>query len=187
MQRPEKTVVNPWRDLPPGPNPPEHITVIVETPASSRNKYELDKQCGVFRLDRVLFSAVHYPGDYGFVPRTLWDDGDPLDVLLLTKEPTFTGCLVPARPLGLLRMIDSDQSDDKIVAVPMRDPHQAEFFDIADIPQHLLREIADFFRTYKELEGKHVQILGWEKSEVALREISRSIRQYRERWSDSNA
>lgn len=170
---------HPWHDLSPGPNAPEEITVVVETPANSRNKYELEKASGMFKLDRVLHSSVHYPGDYGFMPRTLFDDGDPLDVLLLIREPTHTGCLVTARPLGVLRMRDGGDSDDKILAVPTGDPHQREYFDISDIPQHLLREVEYFFGTYKALEGKHVDILGWEKSEFAVREIARSIDLYR--------
>jgi Inorganic pyrophosphatase len=171
---------HPWHDLSPGASAPEEITVVVETPATSRNKYELDKASGLFKLDRVLHSSVHYPGDYGFVPQTLFDDGDPLDVVVLVKEPTFAGCLLTARPLGILRMTDRGEPDDKILAVPTHDPHQMECFDIADIPRHMLREIEYFFGTYKALEGKAVGVLGWEKSEVAMREITRSITRYGE-------
>ena len=181
---PAGPVFHPWHSLSPGAHAPEEIAIVIETPGSSRNKYELDKPSGMFKLDRVLHSSVHYPGDYGFIPQTLFEDGDPLDVLLMIREPTHTGCLVTARPIGVLRMRDGGQPDDKILAVPTGDPHQVEFFDIADIPQHLLREIEYFFGTYKVLEGKEVEILGWEKSEAAVREIARSIALYHAKFGE---
>jgi len=167
-----------WHDLEPGPHPPEEITAVIEIPFGSRNKYELDKKTGLMKLDRVLYSAVHYPGDYGLIPRTLHEDGDPLDVLVLVKEQTFPGCLIDVRPLGVLRMNDRGEPDDKILAVALRDPYYEEFFDIADIPQHVLKEVEYFFSTYKDLEGKRVQIQGWEKSDVAMRVITESIHRY---------
>jgi inorganic pyrophosphatase len=167
-----------WHDLEPGPHPPEEITAVIEIPFGSRNKYELDKKTGLMKLDRVLYSAVHYPGDYGLIPRTLHEDGDPLDVLVLVKEQTFSGCLIDVRPIGVLRMNDRGEPDDKILAVALRDPYYEEFFDIADIPQHVLKEVEYFFSTYKDLEGKRVQIRGWEKSDVAMRVISESIDRY---------
>jgi inorganic pyrophosphatase len=160
---------------------------VVETPANSRNKYELDKEYGLFKLDRVLHSTVHYPGDYGFIPRTLFEDGDPLDVLVLMKEPSFPGCIVTARPLGVLRMRDHGQPDDKILAVPLRDPYYEEYFDIADLPQHLLREIDYFFSTYKALEGKTVVTQEWEKSELAMQEIAHSMELYRAHYADGTS
>jgi inorganic pyrophosphatase len=175
---------HPWHDLPVGPHVPEEVTVVVETPGSSRNKYELEKHTGLFKLDRVLHSSVHYPGDYGFIPRTLFEDGDPLDVLLLIRESTYTGCLVRARPIGLLRMRDRGEPDDKVIAVPVDDPHQMEFFDIADIPRHMLREIEYFFATYKALEGKQVDVGGWQKSETAMQEIIRSMKAYEAAFAD---
>ncbi len=171
-------MLNLWRDLPPGANPPEEVTAIIEIPQGSRNKYELDKTTGLIKLDRVLYSAVHYPAEYGFIPRTLHDDGDPMDVLVLLKEETFPGCMIDVRPLGVLHMLDRGEPDDKILAVPLHDPYSAEYFDIADLPQHLLREVAQFFVSYKELEGKKVEIVGWGKSEESLRMISRSIGRY---------
>lgn len=173
---------NPWHDLPAGPKPPEEVTTIIEIPSGSRNKYELDKETGLFRLDRVLYSAVHYPGDYGFIPRTLSEDGDPCDVLVLIKEPTFVGCEIRARPIGLLRMVDRGEPDEKILAVPSQDPFQNEFFDIADIPQHQLSEIGHFFQIYKDLEGKRTHIEGWEKSEVAMRVIGEAMKRYRDKF-----
>jgi inorganic pyrophosphatase len=171
-------VIHPWRDLPPGPHPPELVTAVVEIPRGSRNKYELDKESGLFRLDRVLYSAVHYPGDYGFVPRTLHEDGDPLDILVRINEPTFPGCQIEARPIGVLKMLDRGEPDDKILAVPASDPFHGEYFDIADMPEHYLKEIEHFFQIYKDLEGKRVEIVGWEKSESAMRIVMDSIERY---------
>jgi inorganic pyrophosphatase len=171
-------VIHPWRDLPPGRHPPEEVTAVIEIPSGSRNKYELDKDSGLFRLDRVLYSAVHYPGDYGFIPRTLHEDGDPCDVLVLVNEPTFPGCQIDVRPIGVLMMLDRGEPDDKILAVPSNDPYYSEYFDIADIPQHYLREVEHFFRIYKDLEGRRVQTVGWEKSEKAMRVIKDSIARY---------
>lgn len=151
---------------------------VIEIPKRSRNKFELDKDSGLFRLDRVLYSAVHYPGDYGFIPRTLAEDGDPCDILVLIREPTFPGCEIDARPIGLLRMSDRGEPDAKIIAVPAEDPFQNEYFDVADIPAHTLREIEHFFQIYKDLEGRRVEIAGWEKSEAAMQEILDSIARY---------
>jgi inorganic pyrophosphatase len=175
-------VINYWRDLAPGKHPPEVITAVIEIPSGSRNKYELDKETGLLRLDRVLYSAVHYPGDYGFVPRTLHEDGDPLDVLVLVKEQTFSGCLIDVRPIGVLRMLDKGEPDDKILAVPHFDPYHEEWFDIADIPSHQLKEVEHFFLSYKDLEGKRVQIGGWGKSDEAMQVIRDSIVRYDETY-----
>jgi inorganic pyrophosphatase len=171
-------VLNLWRDLSPGTHPPDDVTAVIEIPFGSRNKYELDKHTGMLRLDRVLYSAVHYPGDYGFIPRTLHEDNDPLDVLVLVKEQTFPGCLIDVRPIGVLKMLDKGEPDDKILAVPRFDPYHEEWFDIADIPSHALKEIEHFFKSYKDLEGKRVEILGWGKSVEAMRIISESIERY---------
>jgi inorganic pyrophosphatase len=175
-------MINLWRDLTPGSHPPEIITAVVEIPAGSRNKYELDKESGLIRLDRVLYSAVHYPGDYGFIPRTLAEDGDPCDVLVLLNEPTFPGCQIDARPIGVLRMLDRGEPDDKILAVPSHDPFYGEYFDIADIPQHYLREVEHFFGIYKDLEGKRMEVIGWEKSEHAAEAVMDGIRAYEARY-----
>jgi inorganic pyrophosphatase len=171
-------MLNLWHDLPVGVDAPEQVTAVIEIPSGSRNKYELDKTTGMLKLDRVLFSAVHYPGDYGFIPRTLHEDGDPLDVLVIVKEQTFPGCQIDVRPIGVLKMLDRGEPDDKILSVPLHDPYHQEYFDIADIPQHLLKEVEHFFRTYKDLEGKRVEILGWGKSEQAMRIIGESMERY---------
>ncbi len=171
-----------WHDLSPGPNPPEDVRAIIEITGGSKNKYELDKESGILRLDRVLYSAVHYPADYGFIPGTLAEDGDPLDVLVLLKEPTFPGCEVDIRPLGILHMLDRGVPDEKILAVPEHDPLQAEFTELGDVPKHLLAQIQHFFQTYKDLEGKRVEAHGWEDRPAAYKAIIESITRYERRY-----
>ena len=175
-------MIHPWHDMSPGKQPPESVTAVIEIPRGSRNKYELDKKTGLMKLDRVLYSAVHYPGDYGLIPRTLHEDGDPLDILVRINEPTFPGCQIECRPIGVLRMLDKGEPDDKILAVPTDDPFHEEYFDVADIPQHYLKEVEHFFHIYKDLEGKRVQILGWEKSDVAMRMIEQSMERYEQKY-----
>jgi inorganic pyrophosphatase len=148
-------------DLDPGPGCPEIVRMIVEIPKNSANKYEYDSKLGVFRLDRPLYSPMHYPGDYGFVPGTVAADGDPLDVLTLTAEPSFTGCMVEVRPLGVLDMVDGEALDQKILAVPKSSPRYQELHTVDQISPHIRREIEHFFTIYKELEGKQTRIEGW--------------------------
>ena len=137
------------------------IEVLVEIPRGSRNKYEYDEKRGVLRLDRTLYSSVHYPTDYGYIPGTHADDGDHLDVLVIVEEPTMPGCHVDVRPIGVLRMRDDKGLDDKIIAVPVADPRFAQVREFADIAPHWQREIEQFFRTYKELQELAVDIYGW--------------------------
>lgn len=155
------------------------IDVFVEIPRGSRNKYEYDKARGVFRLDRVLFSSMHYPTDYGYIPDTLGGDGDPLDVLVLIQEPTFPGCLIEARPIGVLVMRDDKGEDEKILAVPVGDPRFARYHDLPDLAPHWQDEIAAFFSTYKNLEGKAVELGGWEGASVAWRIIEEARKRYK--------
>jgi len=173
--------MNLWRELSPGPDWPKVIYVVVEIPKGSRNKYEYDESGGFVKLDRVLFSSLHYPGDYGFVPQTLHTDGDPLDVLVMTNEPTFSGCVIEARPLGVYGLIDKEQIDDKILAVPHTDPLFSEFHTLDDVPPHFLNEMAHFFEVYKDLEIDEVQGGGWDGIESAYAEIRRGVERYRER------
>lgn len=154
-------MINLWHELPPGIHPPDNVTAVIEIPAGSRNKYELDKATGMIRLDRVLYSAVHYPGDYGFIPGTLAEDGDPLDVLTLVDEPSYPGVLIAVRPVGVLQMVDQAEPDQKILAVPNRNPRFDQMKKIEDVFPHNRREIEHFFTIYKELEGKHTEIQGW--------------------------
>ena len=157
--------------LPLGERAPDTINVIVEIPSGSHNKYEYDKSLDIFRLDRALHSPVYYPGDYGFAPRTLALDDDPLDVLILVSEPTFSGCLVVARPIGILKMIDDGKSDDKVLAVPVGEPEYAEVYNYTQIFAHQLRKIQHFFETYKLLEGKATSTHGWADASEARRII----------------
>ena len=155
------------------------VFAFIEIPRGSRNKYEYDERAGRFVLDRVLYSSVHYPTDYGFVTETLAEDGDSLDVLVLVQEPTFPGCLIPARPLGGLDMHDEKGSDFKVLAVPVGDPRYAHVRTLADIGDHWLREIETFFATYKQLEPKQTEVLGWHDLEETLRTVATCRERYR--------
>jgi inorganic pyrophosphatase len=160
------------------------IEVIVEIPRGSRNKYEYDHDRHIIRLDRRLFSATFYPADYGFVPDTLAEDGDPLDALVLLDEPTFPGCLVESRPVGLFRMTDEKGPDAKIIAVACGDPMWEPVRDLEGLPQHLLYEIPHFFEVYKDLEpGKLTEVGGFDGAEAAWDEIGRSVERARSRDS----
>lgn len=167
--------MNLWKELVAGPDIPGIINVIVEIPKGSRNKFEFDKETGAIRLDRVLYSSIHYPGDYGLIPQTYYDDGDPLDVLVMVNEPTMPLCIIQARPIGLFRMTDRDQPDDKILAVPATDPLFRDYHDVTDIPQHFLHEVAHFFAVYKDLEGVTVKTIGWEGAAQAKKRISYAV------------
>jgi len=156
------------------------INVIIEVPKGSRNKYEYDTEMGCIQLNRVLYSSMHYPGDYGLIPQTVSEDGDPLDVLVMVGGPSFPGCIIQARPIGLFRMLDSEEADDKVLAVPASDPLYRDYLEIADIPQHFLAEVAHFFTVYKDLEGVRVKPLGWEQSKSARECISQAMALYQQ-------
>jgi inorganic pyrophosphatase len=173
--------------LPVGEAAPEEINVVVEIPQGSRNKYEYDKGLNVFRLDRALHSPIYYPGDYGFVPRTLAEDGDPLDVLILVIQPTFPGCLVVARPIGILRMIDDGKPDDNVLAVPVGEPAYGDIHTQSQIFPHTLRTISHFFETYKALEGKSTSTQGWHDAAAARRSVVESIERFKQLHSECDA
>ena len=164
-----------WHNLASGPKSPDIVYAVIEVPKGSRNKYEYSKSAGVIKLDRVLYSPLHYPGDYGFIPQTYFDDNDPMDILVMMNEATFPGCVVEARPLGMLKMIDKGQPDYKILAVPANDPNFGHFKLFPDLPEHFLREVEHFFMTYKQLEGTQVESIGWVGTEEAKAAIERSI------------
>jgi len=161
--------------------------MIVEIPKNSGNKYEYDGALGVFRLDRVLYSPMHYPGDYGFIPGTLADDGDPLDVLTLVEEPSFSGCLIEVRPVGILNMVDNASPDQKVIAVPNRDPRYEQVHTLDQLFAHTRREIEHFFTIYKELEGKKTQMQGWGAPMAAREVIVRSRKAYLEGKGEAGA
>jgi inorganic pyrophosphatase len=155
---------------------------VIEIPKGSKNKYELDKETGLLRLDRVLYSAVYYPADYGFIPRTYCDDGDPLDVLVLAQEPVYPLTIVEARAIGVMRMRDEKGVDDKIVAVSVHDPAYAEYSDKAQLPSHVLRQVRRFFEDYKTLEHKQVvveDLLGPTEAVTIIREALEHYRRLR--------
>ena len=170
--------MNLWKDMPTGPSDPEVIYAVVEIPKGSRNKYEYDKDIEAFALDRVLYSPFHYPAEYGIIPQTLWDDGDPMDVLVIMDQATFPGCVIETRPIGIMRMIDGGDSDDKILGVPVNDPRFTDIKDISHVPKQFLDEIEHFFSDYKKLEGKKTKVLGWENAEKAFEAIKHSQELY---------
>ena len=152
------------------------VDVVVEIPQGSRNKYEMDHHTGRIRLDRMLFTATRYPVDYGFIPGTLAEDGDPLDAMVLLAEPAFPGCIVAARPVGVFWMSDEHGPDAKVLAVPARDPRYAALLDLADVPAHVRDEISHFFDIYKELEpGKSTDIRGWQDRAAAEQTITNAV------------
>ena len=159
----------------------DEVLVLVEIPKGSRNKYELDHETGRFFLDRMLFSSVQYPGDYGFIPDTLAEDGDALDVLVLLGEPTFSGCMIRCRPVGLFHMADEKGPDEKVLCVPIRDPQWNWIRDLGDVPPHLLDEIRHFFKVYKDLESKETTVGGWEGAEAARERVAAARRHHAER------
>lgn len=165
-------------DIDPGSDCPHIVRMIVEIPKNSSNKYEYDGKLGVFRLDRALYSAVHYPGDYGFIPGTLAEDGDPLDVLVLVDEPSFPGVMIAVRPVGMLEMVDQDEPDQKVLAVPNRNPRFDQILQIDQVFPHNLREIEHFFSIYKELEEKRTEMLGWKGPEETRATILRCRERY---------
>jgi inorganic pyrophosphatase len=168
--------------LPLGDEAPYVVPVVIEIPKGTRNKIEYDPQHGVFRLDRVLYSPVHYPGDYGFIPQTLSEDGDALDALVIITDPTFTGCVIMAQPLGVLVMEDDKGHDEKIIAVPYHDPRFEEVNEITDLRKHTTREVQHFFEVYKELEGKPTAMLGWHGSAHARQIIAEAHQRFKERY-----
>jgi len=163
-----------YLSLPTGDGAPDEVNAVIEIPRGTTNKYEYDKQLHVFRLDRNLHSPVHYPGDYGFIPSTLSLDGDPLDVLVLVDAPSFPGCLMVVRPIGVLRMVDQGKEDEKILAVGTNNPIFRDVHDYQELYPHLLLEIQHFFTVYKELEAKTTKILGWEDSKRAREIVTES-------------
>lgn len=175
--------MNLWKNLPTGPKPPERVWAVVEVPRGGRVKYEFDHSDGVWflKLDRVLSSPMFYIGNYGIIPQTLWDDGDPMDILVLMSEPVQPGAVIEVRPVALLEMIDDGVNDHKVIAVPEHDPMAAGIQDLKDINIVTQNELTQFFRTYKVLEGKEVEIRGWKGKDIAYKAIIHSQKLFKEK------
>lgn len=172
--------MNLWHDITPGNE--KEIVTIIEINKGSKNKYEIDKETGLIALDRAMHSSQDYPFDYGFVPQTLWDDGDPLDVVVLTTYPLFPGVMVKVRPVAIMNMIDSGESDAKIIAVPVDDPRFTDIKDLADINKHTIKEIKHFFETYKQIQNKLVEIPTIDGATDAEKAFTKSVEQYKAKY-----
>lgn len=174
------TVKHPWHGVTPGDNAPATVTALIEIPQGSRSKYEVDKTTGLLRLDRVIYSSFQYPINYGFIPQTLGQDGDPLDILVLCSQSVQSLCLVEAQVIGNMQMIDSGQMDDKIIAVAAKDPSVNHITKMEELPQHFLLELRNFFEQYKVLENKKVEIDNFQDQQVAFQIINDSITRYQQ-------
>ena len=179
--------MNIWHDIAKSRITPEKFTAVIEISKGGKNKYELDKETGFLRLDRVLYTSTHYPANYGFIPRTYADDGDPLDVLVLCSEALIPLTLVECKPIGVLEMRDNDSYDEKIIAVPINDPSYNGFESISQIPRHIFDELSNFFEVYKTLEGVQTEVTGIRGVFDALSVIRKSIELYDHTFSDLNS
>ena len=182
--RHEESNVTDYLRLPPGPDPPSIVNAVIEIPKGSSSKFEYEKNLNVFKLDRALYSPVHYPGAYGFIPQTHAEDGDPLDVIVMTDGPTFTGCLIEVRPLGVLEMRDDKGLDHKILGVPVSDPLARDLHGLQHLSSHLLREVDYFFGIYKELEGKKSDTYGWQDRVAAFAIIEDCLKRFQKLEAD---
>lgn len=173
---------NIWHDINPKRIAPEDFMAVIEIPKGGKNKYEMDKETGLLRLDRVLYTSTHYPANYGFIPRTYASDNDPLDVLVMCQEQIVPMTLVRCYPIGVLKMTDDEQVDEKIIAIPFKDPSLTDYTDISQLPEHSFNEISHFFKVYKSLEGKETvvnEVLG---REAAVEIIAKSIQCYKDNF-----
>ena len=176
--------MNIWHDINPERVKPQKFTAVIEISKGSKKKYELDKETGMIILDRILYTSTHYPANYGFIPLTLAGDNDPLDVLVLCQEDIEPLSLVEVYPIGVLKMIDSDEVDEKIIAIPFGDPSHTQYNDISELPGHLLTEMGHFFEIYKSLEGKRTYILDIEGAKAAQDLIKEAIERYQKHFGD---
>lgn len=174
--------MNLWHEISPGDNIPNTVNVIIEIPKNSKNKYEIDKETGLIKLDRAMRTSQDYPFDYGFVPQSLWEDGDALDVIVLTTYPLASGILVEARPVAVIRMIDGGEGDDKIIAVPESDPRFDGVQTLKDINPHTVKEIQHFLETYKAIDQKKVEITGIEDREAAYDAVHKGLKMYQDKF-----
>jgi len=172
--------MHPWHDTPIGRQPPEFVYGIVEISTGMRAKYEVDKETGLLKLDRVLYSSVYYPANYGFIPRTLGEDLDPLDIMILSLVPIQPLCLVPARVIGVMRMVDQGLADEKILAVAEKDASVGHLNDVSELAPHFTIELKEFFETYKRLENKVVTVPDFQGKATAMKIIDRAVKYYEE-------
>lgn len=170
--------IHPWHQVSPGDNLPERVNGIIEIPKGTRAKYELDKASGLLKLDRVLYSSVYYPANYGFIPQTYCDDKDPLDILVLSQIDIVPLCIVEAKVIGVMRMLDNNEADDKLIAVAAGDPAVNHVNDIAELPEHFLSELRNFFEDYKKLERKAVVVEDFLGRDIALKILVESFELY---------
>ena len=175
--------MNIWHDISPERIKPEDFISVIEIEKGSKKKYELDKETGFIILDRILYTSTHYPANYGFIPRTLADDGDPLDVLVLSNESIDPLVLVRCYPIGVITMLDNGKNDEKIIAIPYEDPTYNTYLDIADLPAHIFEEMRHFFSVYKQLEGKSTAVDEVQGHEKALEIIRKSLSTYSEHYN----
>lgn len=175
----KKELFNPWHHVSPGEDLPGIVNGIIEIPRGSRAKYELDKDSGMLRLDRVIYSAMYYPANYGFIPQTYCEDKDPLDILIITQVKVVPMCLVPAKIIGVMRMLDNGEADDKLIAVSAGDPSVNHIEDISELPPHTIAELRNFFEDYKKLENKTVQVEEFFGKETALQILQESFEMYK--------
>ncbi len=170
--------MNIWHDVDPARVTPEEFITVIEIPTGSKVKYELDKQTGFLEMDRILYTSTHYPANYGFIPRTYADDGDPLDVLVLCSEILYPMTLVNCYPIGVMSMIDSGNRDEKIIAIPKKDPSYNKYTDISELPEHIFEEMKHFFTVYKALENKKTIVENVKSRDEAIKIISTTINSY---------
>jgi len=173
---------NAWHDVSRGENLPNEVNGIIEIPKGTRAKYELDKNSGLLKLDRVLYSSVYYPANYGFIPKSYCDDKDPLDILILSQIDVVPMCIVPAKVIGVMRMLDNGEADDKIIAVAAGDPSVNHINDISELPAHFISEMRNFFEDYKKLENKTVVVEEFLNRETAIEILKDSFKMYEEKF-----
>lgn len=176
------TVSHPWHGVPPGDQAPRIVNAVIEIPQGSRAKYEIDKDSGLLKLDRIIYSSFYYPCNYGFIPQTYGDDKDPLDILVITSQPVQAMCLMQAKVIGVMQMIDSGDADDKIIAVAQNDPSVNHYNNIEEIPPHFFEELRHFFEEYKRLENKSVQVNEFGDKSMALTIIEDAFKLYKEHF-----
>jgi inorganic pyrophosphatase len=174
------TVSHPWHGVPPGDQAPRIVNAVIEIPQGSRAKYEIDKESGLLKLDRVIYSSFYYPCNYGFIPQTYGDDKDPLDILVITSQSVQALCLIEAKVIGVMQMIDSGDADDKIIAVAANDPSVNHYNNIEELPPHFFEELRHFFEEYKRLENKTVQVNEFGDKAVALTIIEDAVNLYKQ-------